>query len=169
MYWKKSLTIVVVLALSTVVAVGVGCKKDAGSGSNASTSKESAKGGHEAYHGGCLNAIETCAVGHAEIKVESATLQCWFVGGENETGKAVRVSNAEITLTVKTEDGQQQNLTLSAKPLELAGEKVGDCSYFEGEAAWLSGIKKFDATGKVNFKGQERTVKIEFPAGYDPD
>lgn len=124
---------------------------------------------HEAHHGGCLNAIETCAVGHAEVKVEGDVLKVWFVGGENETDKAVRVSDMQIALAIKPDSGQEVSLTLEAKPNELADEKVGDCSHFEGKAAWLAGVKKFTAGGKVNLKGKERPIKIEFPDGYDPD
>jgi len=124
---------------------------------------------HETHHGGCLNAVETCAVGHAEAKLEGEILKIWFVGGENETDKAVRVTDKQIVLIVTLENGQKNTLTLDAKPNELAEEKVGDCSYFEGQADWLSNVKKFDATGKVNFKGRERPIKIEFPDGFDPD
>jgi hypothetical protein len=124
---------------------------------------------HEAHHGGCLNAIETCAVGHAEVKLEGDVLKVWFVGGENETDKAVRVSDKQIALSVRPNGGEEKSLTLDARPIDLAGEKVGDCSYFEGRADWLAGLKKFDATGKVNLKGKERPIKIEYPDGYDPD
>jgi hypothetical protein len=126
---------------------------------------EKADHGHEAHHKGCLNAIELCSVGHAEVKVEDGVLRCWFVGGENETDKSVRVPDEEIRLTV----GEEKTLVLAAKPIDLAGEKVGDCSYFEGMADWLKDVNRFSATGKVNCKGKERTIRIEFPEGYDPD
>ena len=124
---------------------------------------------HEAHHGGCLNAIETCAVGHAEVKIDGDVLKVWFVGGENETDKAVRVSDKQIILAVTPDGGQEKSLTLEAKPNELAQEKAGDCSAFEGKADWLNGVKKFTATGKVNLKGKHRPIKIEYPDGYDPD
>jgi hypothetical protein len=124
---------------------------------------------HEAHHGGCLNAIETCAVGHAEVKLEGNVLKVWFVGGENETDKAVRVSDTQIVLTVRPDGGQEKPLTLDARPNALAEEKVGDCSYFEAKAGWLAGIKRFTASGKVNLKGKQRPIKIEYPNGYDPD
>jgi hypothetical protein len=124
---------------------------------------------HEAHHGGCLNAIETCAVGHAEVKLEGDSLKVWFVGGETETDKAVRVADKQIELAVTPEGGKEQKLTLEPRPIELAGEKIGDCSCFEGKADWLAGVKKFDATGTVNLKGRQRPLKIEFPDGYDPD
>ena len=124
---------------------------------------------HEAHHGGCLNVIETCDLGHAEVKIEGNVLRLWFVGGENETDKAVRVSDTKIVLAVKTEGGREETLTLNAKPSELAEEKVGDCSHFEGQADWLAGIKKFTASGAVHLKGKERPIRIEYPGGYDPD
>jgi hypothetical protein len=131
---------------------------------------EAKEAGHEAHHGGCLNAIETCEVGHAEIKIEGDLLRCWFVGGESHTDQAVRVTDKEIVLAVKLADGQLKSLTLQPKPNQLANEKVGDCSYFEGHADWLKGITEFKADGKVSCRGKEnRALTIEFPKGYDPD
>ena len=124
---------------------------------------------HEAHHGGCLNAIETCAVGHAEVKLDGDVLKVWFVGGENQTNKAVRVSDKQIVLAVSPAGGQERTLTLDPKPNELAEEKVGDCSFFQGKADWLAGVKKFTAAGKVHHTGKERPIKIEYPEGYDPD
>ena len=124
---------------------------------------------HEAHHGGCLNAIETCAVGHAEVKLDGDVMKVWFVGGENQTDKAVRVSDQQIVLAVTPAGGQEKTLTLDPRPNELAEEKVGDCSYFQGKADWLAGVKKFMATGKVHHTGKERPIKIEYPQGYDPD
>ena len=124
---------------------------------------------HEAHHGGCLNAIETCAVGHAEVKLDGDVLRIWFVGGENETDKAVRVSDKQIVLTIKPDGGQERSLALDARPNALAEEKVGDCSYFEAKADWLAGVKRFTASGQVSLKGKQRPIKIEYPDGYDPD
>ena len=104
---------------------------------------QTAEDKHEAHHGGCLNAIETCAVGHAEVKLDGDVMKVWFVGGENQTDKAVRVSDKQIVLAVTPAGGQEKTLTLDPKPNELAEEKVGDCSYFEGKAGWLAGVKKF--------------------------
>ena len=151
-----------------IVAGISGCGSAKKQDANASAASQP-EGKHAAHHGGCLNAIETCAVGHAEVKLDGNVLKVWFVGGENETDKAVRVSDKQIALAVKPDGGQETPLTLDAKPSVLAEEKVGDCSYFEGRADWLAGVKKFTASGKVNLKGQERPIKIEFPDGYDPD
>lgn len=162
------ITMLGLLVGAAVLPIFPGCKpaeKDAPSGTGATKSEEK----HAAHHGGCLNAIETCAVGHAEVKLEGDTLRVWFVGGENETDKAVRVSDKQITLAVTPDGSPEKTVTLEAKPSELAEEQVGDCSYFEGQADWLFGVKKFSASGKVNLKAKERPVKIEYPAGYDPD
>jgi hypothetical protein len=170
---SKGMRIAVVIGIccfagGTVAGV-TGCRSTDTGNPTTKPGQKAEEAKHEAHHGGCLNAIETCAVGHAEVKLEGDVLKVWFVGGENETDKAVRVSDKQITLTVKPEGGQEKPLTLEAKPNALAEEKVGDCSYFEGKADWLAGVKKFTAGGKVNLKGQERPVKIEYPDGYDPD
>ncbi len=182
---KLDLRNVVLAGLLTVaIAVAYGCQKaDEGKATSKRASPEKGnasapakpasatetKGRHEAHHGGCLNAIELCSVGHAEVKVEAGVLRCWFVGGENETDKSVRVPDKEIRLAVRLDSGDEKPLVLAAKPIDLAGEKVGDCSYFEGAAEWLKDAKHFSATGKVNCKGKERTIRIEYPDGYDLD
>jgi hypothetical protein len=124
---------------------------------------------HEAHHGGCLNVIEMCSVGHAEVTLENATLCLWFVGGENDTGRAVPVSDEKITLTIKTESGEKKELVLLANPIALAEERPGHCSRFEATADWLKGIQTFQASGTVNFKGKSREFEIHYPEGYDSD
>jgi hypothetical protein len=160
--------IVAFLAGAGTVAIMPGCKS-AKKQDAAEPAASQPEARHEAHHGGCLNAIETCAVGHAEVKLDGDVLKVWFVGGESQTDKAVRVSDKQILLTLTPEGGQAKALTLDARPNELAEEKVGDCSYFEAKADWLAGVKKFTATGKVNHTGKERPIKIEYPDGYDPD
>jgi predicted lipoprotein len=155
------------------MAVIGGCKSATKQDAKQAASNESAgkpvEAKHEAHHGGCLNAIETCAVGHAEVKLDGDVIKVWFVGGESQTDKAVRVSDKQIVLAVTPDGGQEKTLTLEAKPNELAEEKVGDCSYFEGKADWLAGVNKCTATGKVHHTGKERPIRIEYPDGYDPD
>ena len=60
-------------------------------------------------------------------------------------------------------------IVLDAKPNELAQEKPGDCSQFEGHAGWLTDSREFIANGTVTFMGKQQTFKIEYPKGYDPD
>lgn len=135
-------------------------------GATSACSKE--KGEHKAVHGGSLNAIVTCENGHAEVKLDGDKLQLWFVGGGPNTDKSVRVPDKSISVQIKTGNGTKQ-LVLSPKPLELAGEKVGDCSYFEGSALWLKNLAKFTAEGQITFRDKKMPLKIEYPAGYDPD
>ena len=105
-------------AASGIVLIS-GCKSDENAKNPSAASKPEEK--HEAHHGGCLNAIETCAVGHAEVKLDGDVLKVWFVGGENETDKAVRVTDKQIALAVKPDGGQEKSLTLEARPIEPSG------------------------------------------------
>jgi len=127
------------------------------------------EGKHKAYHEGSLNAITQCENGHFEIKVVDDSLEGWFVGGGQDTNRAVRVSSDKIELTVFLPDGTNKELLLTASPLNLAGEKNGDCSHFTAAAPWLSDIKTFQATGKINFKGKWQPLIIQYPEGYDRD
>ena len=128
------------------------------------------KGEHKTAHGGCLNAIGTCENGHAEVKVADDVLKLWFVGGGSDTWKAVRITDKEINLSVSLNgEKEQKTLLLKAKPNELAEEKEGDCSSFEGKAECVKDTKKFTATATINFKGKKQELRIEVPNGYDPD
>jgi hypothetical protein len=145
-----------------------GCTSETPSGTDQHTSDQT-NDQHTAYHGGCLNVIETCELGHAEVRISGDQLQLWFVGGENETKRAVRISARQVVLAITPENGGQKNLTLMAKPIVLAEESVGDCSYFEGSADWLTGVKQFTASGTVELKGRPRSIRISYPDGYDPE
>ncbi len=168
----------VLTAAVLIVAMGVGCShRKAGDGSAQSSAKvargaasaSTEKGGeHKAMHGGSLNAIVACENGHAEVKVDGDRLQLWFVGGGTDTDKSVRVPDRSIRIQVRT-DTRAQTLVLNPKPLELAGETVGDCSCFESTAPWLKSLAAFTAEGQITFKGQKRPLRIEYPKGYDPD
>ena len=122
---------------------------------------------HKAYHDGSLNVIDTCSVGHVEVTLTENVLCFWFVGGENDTGSAVRIPDKEISLEITVKGQSKKTLALQPKPIELAEEKVGDCSRFEASAEWLKGIKEFEATGKIHFKGKERILQIDYPHGHD--
>ena len=127
-------------------------------------------GGHKAPHGGSLNVIEKCAIGHMEVKVEEDTLLCWFVGGDNATETAVRLKVKEIPLILTTDGGNTfRTLTLEAKPIVLAEETIGDCSHFVATAPFLKDIEEFIAIGIVEFKGTLRVLRITYPKGFDPD
>ena len=123
--------------------------------------------GHTAHHGGVLNIIGK-EVGHVEILLEGETLEAWFVGGGEDTGRSVPIAAAEIPLTVTVPGTKQKKLTLKADPMKLAGEKMGRCSHFVAQADWLKGVKEFEGRGEVNFKGTRQKLIIQYPEGYDP-
>ena len=162
------------IMLALVVACGLcvyGCR-----GSGKETVGHGTEAGHEhhhehtAAHGGCLNAIGTCDNGHCEARLDDGILMVWFVGGGSDTAKAVRVPNTAINLVVTIPgDANYRAVTLAAFPDELAEEKEGACSRFKAGADWLKGVTAFTATGLVNFKGVRWELRIEYPAGYDPD
>ncbi len=127
------------------------------------------EGKHKAYHEGSLNAITQCENGHFEIKILDDKLEGWFVGGGSDTNRSVRVKADKVELSVFLPDGTLKEIVLSSSPLDLAGEKKGDCSHFEGSAAWLRDIKTFQAMGKIIFKDKWQPLIIQYPEGYDRD
>jgi hypothetical protein len=124
-------------------------------------------GHHEAHHGGVLNVIGE-ERGHIEIRLVEDTMEAWFVGGGNDTNRSVPIKAAEVALTVTVPGRGEEQLVLKADPMRLAGEKAGRCSHFVAKADWLNGIKEFEATGKVEFKGVVYELVIKYPEGYDP-
>ncbi len=127
------------------------------------------EGKHKAYHEGSLNAITQCEIGHFEVKVLDDKLDGWFVGGGSDTNRAVRVTVDKIEFSVFLPDGTIKEIVLFSSPLDLAGEKKGDCSHFEGGADWLKDIKTFQAVGKIYFKEKWQPLIIQYPEGYDRD
>ncbi len=125
------------------------------------------KQAHKAHHGGVLNVLGK-EFGHIEILVQDGRLEAWFVGGGNETDRAVPIEAAEILLTVILPGEKEKTLILKAAPLKLAGERIGRCSHFIGQAEWLKDIKEFEAYGEVVFKGIRQKLVIKYPKGYDP-
>ena len=125
--------------------------------------------GHRAAHGGALNVIEACEIGHAETLLDGDTIKVWLVGGDGDTETAVRVGAGEIPLLALADGGEVKTLVLAASPLPLAEEALGDCSHFTATAPWLEGVKEFVAVGVIRFKGATRTIRINYPDPYDPD
>lgn len=123
---------------------------------------------HEALHGGVLNVIGECEIGHIEIRLEADTLEAWFVGGGHDTDRAIPIKAAGIPLTVSVPGKGGMALVLKANPMKLAGEKVGHCSHFIAKADWLRDVKEFEARGEVVFKGIRHELVIKYPEGYDP-
>jgi hypothetical protein len=148
--WRKLLSIFLGLTIAFVGGIFFG----------EWTSPAVAKG-HEAHHGGVLNVIGD-EVGHVEIRLTDELVELWFVGGGNDTDRAVPIKADKIRLTVEKE------LILNAAPLVLAGETEGNCSHFSAHCDWLGSMKEFVAQGHVMFKGQEFELSIRYPHGYDP-
>jgi hypothetical protein len=115
-----------------------------------------------------LNAIEECSVGHVEALLEGGKLTLYFVGGHDRTGTALPIKADRLELNVKPGDGPEKLLTLQATPLKLAGEDVGNCSRFEGQAGFLEGIESFHASAKVEVNGVMRELTIIYPEGFHP-
>jgi len=124
--------------------------------------------GHLAPHGGVLNVIGK-ELGHVEIIVREDRLEAWFVGGGEDTVRAVPIEAKAIPLTVSISGKAEKSLVLKPDPLKLAGETVGRCSHFVVQASWLKEAKEFEARGKVIFKGTRQKLIIQYPNGYGHD
>ena len=130
--------------------------------------KDHHHGHHKAYHGGVLNVIDKCEIGHLEVRIDHDVLEAWFVDGGKDTHRSVPIQASEVSLAVTLPDGSKKNLLLKADPMRLAGEKTGHCSHFSARADWLIEIREFEARGETEFKGRRRPLRIKYPAGYDP-
>jgi len=155
-----------ILTVACAITLGTAMAEE-GKGKEKKAEEPEAK--HKAPHGGCLNALGSCENGHAEVKLEGETLKLWFVGGGTDTEKAVRVPDKQIGIDITPSGSLTKTIFLKAKPDELAEEKVGDCSHFEGSGKWLKGVWKFKAEGVTIFKGKTQKIIVEYPNGYDPD
>ena len=118
---------------------------------------------HTAPHGGVLGCVERCGIGHAELKMDGEKVNLWFVGADKDTTSSVTIPDKEVTLTIKPKQGKPWTVVLKAAPIELADEKVGNCSHFEGQDKRFAGLASFEAESKVNFKGQLRSFEIDYP------
>jgi hypothetical protein len=124
--------------------------------------------GHRAAHGGVLNVIGK-ELGHVEIMVQGDRLEAWFVGGGEDTVRAVPIEAKSILLAVSISGKAGKRLVLKPDPLKLAGETVGRCSHFVAQAGWLKEAKEFEARGEVMFKGTRQKLIIQHPNGYGHD
>ena len=107
------------LAVGLLSVVGIlGCRQRTESPHAAQAAAPQQAGKHVAYHDGCLNAIVTCENGHAEVKVSGDTLQCWFVGGGNDTESRRRSAINRLRFRSAPAGGHtKRTLVLQAKPL----------------------------------------------------
>jgi hypothetical protein len=172
---KKMLILVMCSCLALCFGTQMGCSKEekehhaeADHQGEAHQDEEGHHHGHhEAHHGGVLNVIGEEA-GHIEIRIEDDTLEAWFVGGGNDTDRAVPIKAEEISLTVDSPGQEEKALILKADPMKLAGEELGHCSHYVARADWLRGIETFQAKGEVEFRGIPQEIVIDYPKGYDP-
>ena len=129
--YKFILPAIVILAVVNFSA----CQKNTGFVQAKAKPNAAGEVHHKAYHDGCLNAVVTCENGHAEVKLEGDLIRCWFVNGGNDTGRSVPIGETSISLSVTSDRfNGTRGIVLYAKPLSLAGETMGSCSYFEGQA-----------------------------------
>lgn len=164
------------LALSAVLLAG--CGKKSGEvvtyGSKDSLDAKGAVDGHDHAghgHGGghahkALMGGELVEVGehqfNLEFKFDAArgVLQAWVLDAHAEN--FVRV--AMPAFEVQEGDGPKRTIVLRAVGNEITGEKPGDTSAFEAEAAWLKDVKHFDGGVKaLTVRGLEfRDIDFHF-------
>jgi hypothetical protein len=101
---------------------------------------------HAAPHGGQLVELGEHQFS-LEFKYDAArgVLQAWVLDGHAEN--FVRVSMA--LFDVQEAGGQKRIITLQAVANGMTGEKAGDTSAFEGDAAWLGEVGHFDGVVKA--------------------
>jgi len=150
------------IAILILTAAAAGC-----SGGEAPEAHRKAES-HKAPHNGVLNAIEKCSVGHVEALLEGNKLTLYFVGGHDKTTTSLPIAAESMELSIELENGSEKILVLDAKPMKLAGEKIGNCSRFEVADDFLKGITRFDASSEVEINGTLRTITIHYPEGYHP-
>jgi len=123
---------------------------------------------HKAPHGGCLNEIGSCETGHVEVLVTDGRIEVFLLAGGQEINRSVRVPEKAIILRSWAGDGSVRKIELKPEPLELGGEKIGDCSHFAASATWLKSSEPFDAYGWLMFRGAVRPLVVHYPRGYAP-
>lgn len=100
---------------------------------------------HKAPHGGTLIVLGDEAA-HLELVLSrNGGMTLYVLDGEVEN--SIRVAQSELTIEV---DGKP--VLLKAHPSELTGEKVGDCSEFQGH----SGLRD-----NPPFQGSVRLIQVQ--------
>ena len=90
------------------------------------------------------------------------------MGGGKDTNRSVPIQADAVALAVTFPDDSAKTLLLKAKPMKLAGEKIGSCSRFTARADWLIEVNEFEAHGEIMFKGMRHPLIIKYPDGYAP-
>lgn len=155
---------VALLCLALAAGFAGGCSK---TDSGASAKEAVPHHEHKPPHGGApveLGEEEN----HVEFVLDAphGKLQAFVMDGELETFVRIGAPSLEITAQVS---GQQEKLMLQPVANNATGEKVGDTSLFEAQAAWLRTTATFDAVLKeITVHGKTYTnIGFNFPKGSD--
>jgi hypothetical protein len=102
------------------------------------------------------------------LDANSGTMQAYVLDGHMD--KFIRLTNESFTVTAKLV-GKPETLVFRAVPNTATGEKVGDTSLFEAQAAWLKSATAFAAEidGLSIQRKRFEKVPFTFPKGNVPD
>ncbi len=124
---------------------------------------------HKSPHGGTRVVLGNEEY-HLEFVLDAAAgkMDAYVLDGELEN--FVRVAADSFEITAQTPGGEQV-LSFKALANSATGEKIGDTSEFEAQAAWLKNVNTFDAVLKqISIHGTRYdSVKFNFPNGNDTD
>ena len=92
----------------------------------------------------------------------AGVLNAWVMDGHMEN--FVRIAAPSFAVTIRT-SATTNTLALAAVANNATGEKVGDTSQFQGEAAWLKGITTFHGTvDAIEIRGRRfASVAFAYP------
>jgi hypothetical protein len=92
----------------------------------------------------------------------------YIMDGELENFQRITAESFKVTVHLA---GQEKTLLFNAVPNNATGEKIGDTSMFEAQAAWLKAAKSFDAVvPQIEVRGTTYTnIEFNFPKGNDKD
>lgn len=115
-------------------------------------------------HGGELQMIGECRIGHSEIIVDEGTVEIWISSGGRGILKPVTIPDKTIGMKAYIEGSKiPKTLILNAAPLDPS-ESVGSCSHFIGHSEELKNPgTRFRAVGKILYNGAKLDMVIDFP------
>ncbi|MBI5774364.1 MAG: hypothetical protein HZA89_11555 [Verrucomicrobia bacterium] len=151
---------VFVLALLLAASLAPGCGDSHQSGGGTAH-----KHHHEPPHGGTGVTLGDEEF-HLEFVLDAATgrIQAYVLSAHMAGFVRLAAESFEVTATV---DGRAETLVFKAVTNHATGERPGDTSEFEAQAAWLKTAKIFDAMLKnLTIRGKSYdSVPFSFPKG----
>jgi len=103
---------------------------------------------------------------HLEFLLDAATgrMQAYVLSAHMAKFLRITAESFEVTATV---EGRTETLVFKAVTNHASGERPGDTSEFEAQAAWLKTVKNFDAVLKdLTIRGKSyANVPFNFPKG----